>query len=226
MILVEFTMFLAKPDAGQENLSINKKLINFIILLFCALILSYGLNIVLRLFFQAPESRVDDLSFAKLVVFGLLLAPLFEELVFRLSLLYSKLFLSISLALAISSLLTSFMDIRLLTWTGCLSFYIGLSACFIFLNNHKTAHQVIEFFWKNHFAVVFYLSTFLFGIFHMGNYDLIGIQAMALALLFCTPQVIGSLFLGFVRIRLGFLWALVMHILYNSVPFLLMIIYR
>jgi hypothetical protein len=225
MILIEFLKFLIKPDPGQKNISMNKKLISFIILLFCSIMMSYGLSIVLQLFFRAPASSVEDLSFAKLVLYALLLAPIFEELVFRLSLLYSRLFFSISFALAMTSLITSLMDIRLITWTGSLSFNICLSFCFIFLNNSEKANSKIENFWKNHFAMVFYLSSFLFGIFHIGNYGLVGIDAFVMALLFCVPQLIGSLFLGFVRIKLGFSWAIVMHVLYNSVPFLLMLLY-
>jgi hypothetical protein len=224
MIIVEFIRFILKPNAELVLIRFYKKLLNFFILLICSLIIVYGLTIVLQMFINQPASKVNDLSFAKLILFALLLAPLFEELVFRLSLIYSKLNLSISLSLAIASIITSVFDIRLLTWFGGVTFFLAFCVLYIVLNNLTTFQIKIEGFWEKYFILVFYILTFLFGIFHMANYQLNSFSALTLAFVFSIPQIIGALFLGFVRIRLGFIWAVILHVLFNAVPFGLILV--
>jgi uncharacterized protein len=224
MILIELIRFLKNPNEEQPNIKTQKRIVDFLILLFLTLVLCYGLMIVLQKFINPPANQINDLSFGKLLLFGLFLGPLFEELVFRLSLICSKLNLSISLSLSNTALITTLLDIRLLTLFGGFNFFVGLCICLIFLNQHPTAHFRIEKFWKNHFAFVFYTSSIAFGLIHFTNYSLDGISALLVAILFSIPQMIGGLILGFVRIRLGFLPVVLMHILFNSVPFVLMYI--
>jgi hypothetical protein len=225
MILWRFLRFLNAPTANDEKINIHKKLIGFVGLFFTSVLLVYGSTFVLQLFISQPVSEISDLSFEKLVLFALLLAPLFEELVFRLSLIYSKLNLSISLSLAIASIITSVLDIRLLTLFGGVTFFFAFCSLYIVLNNLTDFQLKIESFWEKHFILVFYILSFLFGIFHMANYQLNSFSALTLAFVFSVPQIIGALFLGFVRIRLGFIWAVVMHVLFNAVPFGLMLVF-
>jgi uncharacterized protein len=226
MVIVDFIRFLANPNAEKIHIETKNKFVDFAILFVLALLISYGLLIVLQAFINPPANQINDLSFAKLLLFALFLGPLFEELVFRLSLIYSKLNLSISLGLANAALITTLLDIRLLTLFGGFTFFIGLCSSYIFLNKHQTAYSGIEKFWKNHFALIFYISSIAFGLIHFTNYDLNSISALLIAILFSVPQMFGGLILGFVRIRLGFLPAVLMHILFNSVPFVLMWIYQ
>lgn len=225
MCISDFFKFFGKPCSEAIEINILKKILYFLILSISSLILVYGLTIVLQLIIHSPASGVEDLSFLKLVLFGLLLAPIFEELVFRLSLVYSKINLSISASLANTAIITTLLDIRLLTVFGGILFFISFCFAFIFLNNHKSAHLQLEKLWKNNFAAVFYGSAFLFSLFHITNYEISGVSSFLIALLFSVPQLIGALFLGYVRIRLGFLWAVLMHIFFNVVPFGLMVLF-
>lgn len=66
------------------------------------------------------------------------------------------------------------------------------------------------------FGFFFYLITFAFGFYHIINYEL-SATVVILSPLLVAPQIaVGSL-LGFIRIRLGLLWAILLHASYNLV---------
>lgn len=225
MFFSSFSGFLVNPANNYEEINISRKIFYFVVLFICALIFVYGLTIILQLFIPQPSHKAGELSFLKLIIYGLFLAPMFEELVFRLSLFYSKINLSISLSLANTAIFTTILDVRLITFFGAFLFILSFCASIIFLNNHKTAHLFLEKLWKEHFKLIFYTSALLFSLFHTTNYEISSISAFFIAIVFSVPQLIGALFLGYVRIKMGFFWAVLMHILFNAVPFGLMVLF-
>ncbi len=63
------------------------------------------------------------------------------------------------------------------------------------------------------FKYVFYFLTLTFGAVHLGNYD----STIWFGLLLITPQISVGVFLGFLRVKLGLLWAMALHACYNLV---------
>jgi hypothetical protein len=205
MIFSSIFRFLVNPINKDERINISRKLFYFGVLFICTLILVYGLTIILQLFIPQPSHKADELSLLKLIAYGLFLAPVFEELIFRLSLKYSILNLSVSLCLAQTAIITTLLDIKLLTFQGGILFLFLFVLFIIFLNNHKTASKRLEKVWNYHFGRVFYISSLLFCLFHTVNYEIIDLNSFLVAFLFSFPLFIGALLLGYTRIRLGFL---------------------
>lgn len=77
---------------------------------------------------------------------------------------------------------------------------------------------------RSYFRWVFWGLTLAFGLIHMGNYT--GYESYWwLAPILVAPQLNAGLFLGFIRVRFGLLWAIGLHGAYNLLllgPFLLM----
>lgn len=69
--------------------------------------------------------------------------------------------------------------------------------------------------WNSIFKYFLYLMIFLFGIVHLGNYDNIEPIFFLLSPLIIGSQLIGGAILSYCRIKLGFIWAIVQHGLYN-----------
>ncbi|WP_169630310.1 CPBP family intramembrane glutamic endopeptidase [Flavobacterium sp. ASW18X] len=72
------------------------------------------------------------------------------------------------------------------------------------------------------FKYVFYLLSFLFGIMHMFNYQNYD-DALWFAPLLVAPQLVTGIFLGYARIKLGLLYSIALHALFNGIlvgPFL------
>ncbi len=76
----------------------------------------------------------------------------------------------------------------------------------------------------SYFNLVFYLSVILFGAVHLFNFEYeSGFYGFALFLV--MPQLSAGIFLGFIRIKMGLGWAILLHALHNFIllsPFFLL----
>ncbi|PQJ78115.1 CPBP family intramembrane glutamic endopeptidase [Polaribacter porphyrae] len=65
------------------------------------------------------------------------------------------------------------------------------------------------------FKIAFYVFTIIFGLIHITNFD-ITTNVLLLTPLLVIPQLFVGLSLGFLRVRFGFWWAVLLHCIYNS----------
>jgi len=68
---------------------------------------------------------------------------------------------------------------------------------------------------KSSFKYVFYGLTLIFGFYHITNFE-ITTTIVLLSALLVAPQICVGALLGFIRVRLGLLWAIALHAMYNS----------
>ncbi len=72
---------------------------------------------------------------------------------------------------------------------------------------------------SSNFKYIFYGLTLLFGYIHISNFE-ITTTTLLLSPLLVAPQIaVGGLF-GFIRVRFGLIWALLLHSTYNFVLFI------
>jgi len=69
---------------------------------------------------------------------------------------------------------------------------------------------------KSYFNYAFYILTIIFGFVHLSNFE-INTNVLLLSPILVAPQISAGIFLGFIRVRLGLIWAIVLHSLYNLV---------
>jgi membrane protease YdiL (CAAX protease family) len=76
-------------------------------------------------------------------------------------------------------------------------------------------------FFKNsaYFPVAFYLSCLIFGLVHLGNFEE-GSSLLLWAPLLVAPQLIMGFFLGYLRVKLGLGYAILMHLTHNGILYL------
>lgn len=67
-----------------------------------------------------------------------------------------------------------------------------------------------------HFLYIFYAFTAVFGFYHLLNYEITAIVLIFSPLLVAPQLVIGAV-LGFLRVRFGLLWAILLHASYNLI---------
>lgn len=106
------------------------------------------------------EELVKKLSKLQLTFFAVILAPVFEELIFR----------------------------------GPLKLF----------KNPKS------------FKIAFYILTLLFGFVHLSNFEITA-NVLLLSPLLVLPQILLGGYLGFIRIKLGLLWSILLHASYNGI---------
>ncbi|MEN8789615.1 MAG: CPBP family intramembrane glutamic endopeptidase [Flavobacteriaceae bacterium] len=69
---------------------------------------------------------------------------------------------------------------------------------------------------NRYFGIIFYLITLIFGFYHITNFE-INPTVIYLAPLLVSPQLFIGLILGYVRVKLGLIWAMLLHSIYNIV---------
>lgn len=99
------------------------------------------------------------------------------------------------------------------------------SAIFIFIAAVIFAPLLEEFFFRgpmvffkqqSYFKYVFYLLTLAFGFYHLTNFEITP-TIVLLSPLLVAPQLSVGALLGFIRVRFGLVWAIVLHAAYNLV---------
>lgn len=68
---------------------------------------------------------------------------------------------------------------------------------------------------KDYFKWLYYLSALLFGLVHASNYELTESQNLLIPLII-LPQLFLGFILGFVRVRYGFFYCVLLHAVYNG----------
>ena len=67
-----------------------------------------------------------------------------------------------------------------------------------------------------YFKYIFYLSICIFGFYHITNFE-ITTTTLVFSPLLVAPQLSVGIFLGFLRVRFGLVWAIALHAAYNLV---------
>lgn len=161
-----------------------------------------------------------SLSTIKLLLIGIIIGPIIEEILFRLLLKpISKnivIFLCFSIGISIR---TGIKGEIIYAFT----FSLVAVLCILILVNMKYLKIVQRKFLFN-FNYVFYLSCILFGLLHVGNYSPFNIKLLLVIPILVLPQFIGGTIMGYLRMKFGILYSIIFHVLMNSIPILLILI--
>lgn len=165
---------------------------------------------------ENANETIGQASPAMLLFYGVILAPLIEEVVFR-SWLGGRracilgLPILVSLFAVATAVVADVSPIMSFALAGGLSVLVlGVARQFAALS--PPAQKAAR--WRL-FPVAFYGSALLFALLHMSNYE--GGLSSPIMLLAILPQFFVGLILGYVRMRFGLVHAVVFHALYNLV---------
>ncbi len=220
--LKELFKFLKSPDINASNSqSIKTNIKDSFALLLLKIFISILLAIIVMQLFDAEQTTMDKFKdkFSPIVILllGGLLAPLLEEIAFRLSLKFKPIYLSLSTTLLFFYLISKFyfktgyinLDNHFLLRLS-LSLLIGVMVYIVstkYSNNFKN-------FWNNNFNWIYYFSIILFGFVHITNFDM-NTKNLLLMPVLTLPQSVGGIFTGYVRIKYGFIYACFFHSINN-----------
>jgi len=186
------------------------------------LLISVSLILIIESVFSINNDSAKNFSETYnpiiVLIFGALLIPLIEETVFRLSIIFKPVFLSISMGLLTLYLFSKFLNVGILKidetiyYRYAISLIVGVYTLYI-----SKKHQVIIIqFWEKNFRWVFYFSAIAFGFAHYSNFDL-GLSTLILIPIITLPHTIGGIFFGYIRIKHGFIFALCFHCVNNMI---------
>ena len=136
---------------------------------------------------------LDALSMPPLQILFLfvLLIPFIEELIFRL-------YLRLPQNIPLQSLIV------IASFTG--------------QKNKEKLKTFIKQRWRTYYKIIFYAAAFIFALVHITNFE----HSAALLVftpLLVAPQFIVGLFIGYLRVKYGFIWGFYLHALHNLILF-------
>ncbi len=158
---------------------------------------------------NANPEFFTDLSPWWLFALTVVILPTVEEIIFRLPLRPT----AVNLALPASIIFCLMAIAAQVTGTTLGLTIAALTALNVYLWRSPPKVKKLENFYRRYPRVIFYLSTVLFGAIHITNYEQEVWQLLPILVL---PQTILALWMGFLRLRYGFLWAVLGHGLHNG----------
>jgi len=216
-MLKELSYFLAHPRLNDLpiSLSLNKS----ILLIFKMIILYFGLAIltsllfipILKLLNLLPDTGLSlskiPLSF-KLIFF----VPIYEEVIFRLPLKFSKQNLFLSLAALHFMLFYHSYSIIILS---AISLIIASIPYFRLVP--VEVYSKMGLIWNKFFPLLYYGLAISFGLIHMTNFPNLRMIHYLLFPLIVSNQIIMGLMFGYVRVtyKNGFFYSVLLHFFIN-----------
>ena len=162
-----------------------------------------------------PRPLKSDVSLAKSVVTGLLLAPALEEALFRgwmrgqVAALRFAVYGFAAFGLFAVSLIVPEQIAKALAVAAAAVAFAGL----IHWGAAAQRDTAVPVWFTRQFGWLVWGSTLLFGLIHLGNYEPL---THPLGVLVVLPQTIGGLLLAYTRTRLGLRAAIAHHAAYNA----------
>ena len=217
--------YLLDPTPEQESSNFSTKLTRFIFVL--------GLNvatvtIVLAIQYIFKYLGLIDVEilpvFNKsnyteqltLLLSTIFIIPIIEEFIFRLHLLTKKQNIRISIITFIVYLTSQLVYTSKSTFAISMISSLGVVLLIGYIVFQKRINDGIKEVWKNKFRSVFYITALVFGGIHIINHKL-SLNNLIFAPLIFAPQIILGLNAGYLRIKSGFKWGLLLHIAHNVV---------
>lgn len=165
-------------------------------------------------------SMAERFSPVMLLLMGGLVLPFFEEIGFRLSLVFRPIYLAMTFSVLTYYFLTkavfhtniSLVDDSFPLRLG-LSIMMGLIAFPVL--HHKTVSERLQAFWVANFRTVFYLACVVFAWMHITKYEVNLVNVMLLPIL-TLPQLLSAIIYGYTRVAFGFRYPVFLHMAMNS----------
>ncbi len=230
-LIKEVSLFLKTGRVKKLSIRDTRYFTNIFlicILCLCTIILSLLFVVIFTLIFDIKipvnqtNEQLSNKSIGYVFIVTVIIIPVCEELLFRLSLKYSVTSFSI-----MGALLFYFINVNFSSYLNGQTFLqILLSILFggvIFgiLSFFQHINDVIVNFWGNNPKIILYTSIFSFGFIHIINFaPHINSQVLFILPLITLPQTVAGVFLGFTRLKYGICVPILLHSLNNGMSFM------
>ena len=223
MNFLEAFRFWLRPKTPQGEAPLTTKaLVGLVALLLVSIAVRLGMLEFLEGLkadqgvFQEP-GEVESLSPLMFVLFGILLMPILEELLFRGALL--RPWASIGAAMGVAG----YFLYHLVVQPPVLEFRVmaALVAVGVFLmaNRYRSGWQPrLDQWYRRGFPAWFYLSAFMFGLVHLSNFSW-ETDAWWWLPLFVSPHMVSGMVYGYAAVRYGVRVSIGMHMLNNAIGY-------
>lgn len=209
LVKMEIIEYIIRPELKQIR---KPTLLNFVVLAFCYIIVLIPLSIVeylISIKFNISHHLIENKTVG-LILFGVFIAPVYEEIIFRLLLKLDKKNIGVFTVTILTLIFLSFFKNKLI-YLFFLSVLLITIFSFFFFFKRKCKSFVND----NH-KYFYWGSSILFGILHAANFSGNIYLIISLSLFLGSPQIVLGFILGYIRMNYGFLYGILFHIIINS----------
>jgi membrane protease YdiL (CAAX protease family) len=193
----------------------------FFKLLLLFYIISLPVGFIVGLLIKLLNFHDTEFNYNTLTILfaGIILAPIIEEILFRLLLIpkYKNVIIFFCFSICMAS-----MSVIKGSKLYLIIFLIFGVVSFLFLRNKKYLRNAQRFL-MNHFYYIFYASCILFGLYHVTNYTPVNYKLLLLMPIIVFPQMVVGAFLGYIRMKFGITYSILFHSITNIFPILVLL---
>ncbi|MEW7280691.1 CPBP family intramembrane glutamic endopeptidase [Aquimarina sp. 2201CG1-2-11] len=146
---------------------------------------------------------------------AIIIVPIIEELVFRFPLKYRQWIFNILIPVYIICIGCFFIDFNSPTNSITAVGFMLISLIVFGVYNRRITASIARI-WNQKFKLVFYSTALLFALVHLTNYQL-SLTVILVVPILILPQFIGGILIGYIRLRSGFIWGILLHALNNAI---------
>jgi len=235
-VIKAFFSFISRYETFDKDLRFKEKVLILLKLYLYLFLFFFFINLIINYLteFVSFQEKSNSLSLNNLPKFNntrlilvilLFLTPLHEELTFRLCLgKFKKQFFLTSLALILGYVVYQTLN-SLLVFPAYVNpriepyLYFFLFGVFFYLIlNYYIPKYKLEWIrktWDNYPLLIFYVITILFTVLHFNSPFSGAMGSTVLRVVYLIPIFAFSAILGFIRVNIGFIYALIFHIIFN-----------
>jgi len=222
-LLKDFFSFLRKPHASGLSVATPQRLL-YTFKLWCCLFLFiiFG-GALLDSLIEVPvhdrfEEVMEQIGVVGFIVFAVLVGPLLEEIAFRLAMRFRLRTVLIGVtAFVIYMTQAASQLFGPENSQGLLILGIGATVALLgFVLLCVKRQNAVKAWWTNHFPWVFYIFSIAFALIHIFNFEEFPLKVILLTPIITLPQLILGLGMGYLRMRFGFWYGYLFHVLNNA----------
>ena len=219
-----FWDFIINPKYDRINYgfmhSVKETFIYYLIEFLFVLIIMTPIWIFIPIKNSGLGHLINEYSTIQVILIAVIVVPIIEESIFRLPIIFKPIYLAISFSLLTFGIVSQLgYDLGLLEYKTALVKRLGISvfvALIIFYLSNRN-HDRLQLFWKNNIKYIYFSSAIIFGFVHIGNIGWTWEHVAYFPIVF-FPQLLSGFVFGFIRLRFGFLYAIIIHALNNFLP--------
>ena len=165
-----------------------------------------------------PTNYLDNASW-RVIMYFMIVAPLFEEVMFRLGLSFKR--TTVALWVGLLPVVCSFYLHHCRTWYVLLGL-AGIGAILFWLICHFTTDEQWKAWRKKYIIPAMWISVISFGLVHLRAFSVMDWQVLPFAFATILIPTAGGCAVTYARVNLGFWWGVLFHSIIN-IPSVLVI---
>lgn len=237
-ILIDFINFLRnKPTETERE---KTSVLYYVFVYFLVYFVSMGLHLSIVIVYNIldvpydpiPKSELLDTSNISFFIFGVILAPIIEELSFRYPLIYTR--NSLVIGLAFFTISAFFTNRTTISGHHEISYFVQKLMsprflCFLFaifsiylITRIDKVNFFLSNIWDRYLIVIVYILAIYFAYLHFE------LPITAKNIIWIAPLIVPhfffALYYSYIRLKLGFIYCILIHMTNNFIAFILTLI--